>query len=813
MPVEDLQARLAAALSGGGGGNRYKIEREIGRGGMSIVFLASDTTLGRQVALKVLRPELAASLGPDRFLDEIKVAARLNHPYILKLHEAGEARGLLYYSMPFVEGETLRQRLIRQRTLPLAEALRVTQEVAEALDHAHRQNVVHRDIKPENILFEAGHAMVSDFGIAKAISAAGDRRTVPGIVLGTVDYMSPEQEQGIEELDGRTDIYSLGLVLYEMLVGHTPGPDSGVDSLTGQRADVPVSVVRLLRTALARDRANRFGSASELVGTLRVMTQGRPIDTRRRRWWKIGSAVAGTMAVALLVWAIAKPKAPQPLDPAHIAVLYFDDLSPRGAMAHIANGITYELIGALARVPALRVISPDGVKPFRGHSVPLDSIARALEVGTIVAGSISASADRLRVSFRLVEPTTGALLSTETFERPQGELFALQDTLTAEVAAALRQRLGQEINARASRAATRSEQAWELMQRATAVWEEYRLGQRSGSPAERLLYADSLAGAAEHEDPRWSEPIVLRGWIAFDLASVPWRGSPIRGVAGGVPTEEWLRRARAHADRVLTVQRDDPAALELRGTVLYRTWFVQGRTESPGVSLNDAERDLQAAAQIPSPVQGRAWATLSAALQFQGNTEQALEAARQAYATDAFLANANEIVYRLFYASFQLERYAEAQQWCDTGRRRFATDWLFLHCTLTLLAWNPNARPSVPLAWRVHDDVAGTEPAQTRGWAEPRLRMIVAGVIARAGLADSAERVIQTSRRSAPDDPELLYLEALARVRLGQPDSAVQLLTVLLRASPDYRPYLRRDVQLKALAASASFHRFIDSAR
>src|SRR5262249_29622021 len=192
MPVDDLQARLEAALSG-----RYRVGRETGWGGMSIVFLAFDPTLGRQVAIKVLRPELAASLGPDRFLDEIKVAARLKHPYILKLHEAGEARGLLYYSMPLVEGETLRQRLARQRTLPVPDALRVTQEVAEALDHAHRQNIIHRDIKPENILFEEGHAVVSDFGIAKAISEAGDRRTIPGVVLGTVDYMSPEQEHGV----------------------------------------------------------------------------------------------------------------------------------------------------------------------------------------------------------------------------------------------------------------------------------------------------------------------------------------------------------------------------------------------------------------------------------------------------------------------------------------------------------------------------------------------------------------------------------------------------------------------------------------
>lgn len=808
--MDELQARLAAALSAGGGG-RYTLEREIGRGGMSIVFLASDTTLGRQVAIKVLRPELAASLGPERFLDEIKVAARLNHPYILKLHEAGETRGLLYYSMPFVEGETLRHRLIRQHRLPVAEALRITQEVAEALDHAHRQNIVHRDIKPENILFEEGHAVVSDFGIAKAISAAGDRRTVPGVVLGTVDYMSPEQEQAVEELDGRTDIYSLGLVLYEMLVGQTPGPDSGVDSLTGKRADVPISIVRLLRMMLARDRADRFASAADLVAALQAQTQARPAGDRRRAWW-MAAAAAGVALVALAVWALTRPPQPPAPDPTRIAVLYFDDLSPGAHLGHIASGITYDLIEALARVPTLRVISPDGVKAFRGHAVGLDSIARALNVGTIVSGSVSASQDRLRVAFRLVDPVTGALLASQTFERPQGDLFALQDTLTDEVSAALRQRLGAEIDARTSRAATRSERAWELVQRAGGLLDDAQNGIGTGSAADQLLQADTLALQAEREDPRWSEPIVVRGWLAYELAGVPSRGSPTQGVAGGVTTQEWLRRALAHANRALALQPDDPAALELRGTVLYRTWFMQGHADSAGVSLSDAERDLRAAAKVPSRAQAKAWGTLSAALQLQGDMEDALEAAQQAYAADAFLLSAHEIVYRLFYESFQLEHNADAVKWCDTGRRRFPHDWLFLHCELTLLAWSPEVRPSVPAAWRLVADTGLIEPQPVRGWAGPRLRMLVGTVVARAGLSDSAAHVIRAARAAAPDDPEVLYLEAVARVRLSQPDSAVRLLATILQTSPDYRPYLRRDIQLRALRALPAFQRLTGAA-
>jgi len=370
--VDVLQSRLAAALAG-----RYTVEREIGRGGMSNVFLAFDPTLGRQVAIKVLRPELAASIGPDRFLDEIKVAARLKHPYILKLHEGGEAHGLLYYSMPYVEGENLRQRLARERRLALGDALHIAQEVAEALDHAHRQNVIHRDIKPENILFEEGHALVSDFGISKAISEAGDRRTVPGIVLGTVDYMSPEQEHGIEELDGRTDIYSLGLVLYEMLVGHTPGPDSAVDSLTGHRPDVPTEVVRILRSALARNRENRFATAAELVAALQSLTQARPVASRRRLW-RFAAAIAAVAGVAAIGWAVSRPTPPPPLDPTHIAVLYFDDLSPDSSLRAVAAGLSEDLMDRLVQIGALHVTSPYGVRPFRGSVAHLFSHNRTI---------------------------------------------------------------------------------------------------------------------------------------------------------------------------------------------------------------------------------------------------------------------------------------------------------------------------------------------------------------------------------------------------------------------------------------------------
>ena len=233
----DQLARLQAALGG-----RYTIAQELGRGGMAAVYLAQDLKHGRSIALKVLRPELATALGPERFVREIEIAARLTHPNILPLHDSGEAGGLLYYVMPYVEGESLRSRLAREGPLPLDQALEIAREVADALGYAHAHGVVHRDIKPENILLQSGHAVVADFGIARAIwEVAGDRLTETGIAVGSPAYMSPEQAGAEAHIDGRSDIYALGCVLYEMLAGEPPftGPTPRAVAAKHMRQSVP----------------------------------------------------------------------------------------------------------------------------------------------------------------------------------------------------------------------------------------------------------------------------------------------------------------------------------------------------------------------------------------------------------------------------------------------------------------------------------------------------------------------------------------------------------------------------------------------
>src|SRR5437899_5866810 len=238
--VANTFAQLQAALA-----DRYTFERELGRGGMATVYLAQDLKHHRKVAIKVLEPEIAAALGPERFLREIEIAAGLNHPHILPLYDSGEAATSLYYVMPYVEGETLRDRLKREGQLPLEDAVRITREVADALSYAHRHDVVHRDSKPENILFEAGHAVVTDFGIARAITAAGgEKLTGTGIAVGTPGYMIPEQGAASARVDERSDIYSLACVLYEMLVGEPPYTGPSAQVVIAKRFTDPVPSVR-----------------------------------------------------------------------------------------------------------------------------------------------------------------------------------------------------------------------------------------------------------------------------------------------------------------------------------------------------------------------------------------------------------------------------------------------------------------------------------------------------------------------------------------------------------------------------------------
>jgi len=355
VPSADLLERLRAAL-----GDRYDFDREIGAGGMGQVFLAQDRKHGRQVAFKVFRPELAHGVGTERFLREIKLGARLQHPNIVPVLDSGEADGLLYYVMPYVSGESLRQRLKRELQLPVEDALAIAREVASAIDYANAEGVVHRDIKPENILLTGGHAVVADFGIARAISASGaDRLTESGVAIGTPAYMSPEQAGGGSTLDGRSDVYSLACVVHEMLAGEPPftGPTPQA-VIARQMHERPPSVAIIrpglapqlegaVTRALAKVPADRYPTATRFVEAL---SSPEPPVSRAR---VIGAGVLGVVALALVAWLLLRPPA-SPLDPHRVIVFPLVDHSQQRLAAGTGDEVAIMIGRALEHTEPLR---------------------------------------------------------------------------------------------------------------------------------------------------------------------------------------------------------------------------------------------------------------------------------------------------------------------------------------------------------------------------------------------------------------------------------------------------------------------------
>jgi serine/threonine protein kinase/Tfp pilus assembly protein PilF len=413
--------RLRTALNG-----LYSVDRELGRGGMATVYLAQDSKHDRTVALKVLHPELASSLGPDRFLREIKLAARLNHPHILPLFDSGEKDGFLYYVMPYVEGESLRERLDRQKQLPVEEAVHHTSAIASALDYAHRQGIIHRDIKPENVMLYEGEAMVMDFGIAKALSAAGSETlTQTGVMIGTPAYVSPEQAAGAADLDARTDEYSLACVLYEMLTGERPftGPTpqavmskrftETAKPVRAIRPNIPDHVERALTKAMAVDSSARYRTVAMFGQALASGAVSTPTDT----------ATVPQQAVSA-----AKS----------VAVLPFVNMSNDPDNEYFADGMAEEIINALSKIQSLRVASRMQSFPLKGKNEDVAEVGRKLHVSTVLDGSVRRIGNRLRITAQLVNVADGYQLWTERYDREMEDVFAIQDDIAQAIVKALR---------------------------------------------------------------------------------------------------------------------------------------------------------------------------------------------------------------------------------------------------------------------------------------------------------------------------------------------------------------------------------------
>jgi serine/threonine-protein kinase len=510
VPLDQL-ARLGTALAG-----RYSLERELGRGGMATVYLADDLKHPRKVAIKVLRPELGSLLGPERFTREIRIAAQLQHPHILTLIDSGELTTqdsppttLLYYVMPYVRGESLRQRLSRETQLPVDEAITIVRQVASALDHAHGHGLIHRDIKPENILLHEGAAMVTDFGIALAAGAPGERLTETGLMVGTPEYMSPEQAAGERALDPRSDIYSLGCVLYEMLAGEPPytGPTAQaviakrftdpVPAIRRLRPTVPSAVEQALMKALARVPADRFPSA------------------------------------ALLADALTRPGDPQPRSPS-VAVLPFLNLSADPENEFFADGITEDVIAQLSKIRALKVISRTSVIPFKKRDQSLREIGAKLDVATLLEGSVRRAGSRVRIVAQLIDAETDRHLWAETYDRDLTDIFAIQTDVALQIAAALEAELSPEERRRIRKEPTGDVEAYQL----------YLLGRHCllRWTEEGIDQALKHLEQAVARDPNYA--------LAHATIAYAYTETGI-GVAGTLPPDEAFRRAKAAVARAL----------------------------------------------------------------------------------------------------------------------------------------------------------------------------------------------------------------------------------------------------------------------
>ena len=799
--MDDLQSRLAAALAG-----RYTIEGEIGRGGMSIVCQARDLRNDRWVALKVLRPELAGALGPERFLREIKVAAGLAHPHILPLFESDVADGLLFYTMPYVEGESLRQRLQREGRLPIVDAVAIACDVAEALSYAHAHNIVHRDIKPENILIEAGHPVVSDFGIARAISEADESRmTGVGIVVGTVDYMSPEQAAG-EEIDGRTDVYSLGRVLYEMLVGSVP---SGARTSIGtERHEIPIEIDLAIQTALAAVPNERFATASEFAAMLRQSGAVSPSGwrlRRTRRRQRVGAAVIGAAAIALFIWRpwSTKGTGAANLDPAHIAVLPFEDRSANGELHQVAEGMTDELVQELVQVEALHVPSLRQIKALQAKGASMDSVLRDLAVGTYVEGTVSGTSTRPRLDARLVNASSGEILASFQFDRPRGDLLHVRDELITDLARELRERLGQQVSLQTSRAEATNVEAWMLQQRSQELSEYARqIGMRGDGPSSRRAFdqADSLATRAAELDTKWTEPVLRRGWIAWARAVVA--ASAESGTESGRKLQiARIRDGLRFAEDALQRKPRDPRALELRGFLRFRLWERVPAQEGGDSLLAAAEQDLRSAVR-DNPGSARAWWTLSQLLSAaRGEHLEAEVAARKALEKDAYLADAEQIHVQLYASTLARGAFDDADHWCREGQSRFPDDPNFLECRITVLGWTGHTRADLVAA---EGELQRLDTIAMLDAGRSYRQMQVVAILARAGLTDSARTWMHAIERRYPDEGLGLPV-ASVYLLLGEPDSALTTLTRLLRVNPNWREYVGNHYWFRALQRDPRF--------
>ena len=580
LPIKRIKELLAPT---------YTVDRELGRGGMATVCLAQDTKHERVVAVKVLHPGLAESLGPERFLREIKVVARLNHPHILPLFDSGEVEGFLYYVMPYIEGESLRERLERESQLPVEEAVRHTFSIASALDYAHRQNVIHRDVKPENVMLFEGEAMVMDFGIAKSVIESGERSiTQSGALFGTPAYVSPEQAAGAGHVDGRADQYSLAVVLYEMLAGERPF--SGIPEVEAfskrfnetpkpirqVREGVPETLETALTKAMAPDPDGRFATISEFARAVGAGTVVSPVVIHTSPRLSVSAAKS-------------------------VAVLPFTNMSAEADNEYFADGIAEEIINALTKVQSLRVASRTSSFAFKGKNEVIGEIGRKLKVSTVLEGSVRKVGTKLRITAQLINVADGYHLWAEQYDREMQDIFAIQEDISQAIVKSLRVILSEGEKLAMGRVRTVDVNAYDFYLRGRTFFHQHR--------RKSLEYAVQMFEKAIEIDPDYA--LAYAGIAAASsLLYTYFDRRPVNAIQADVASQKALELApdlaEAHLARAIALRQGehaDDADAEFEAAIrldpkLFDAFYFFGRVRKYQKRYAEAVKLLERASQL-----------------------------------------------------------------------------------------------------------------------------------------------------------------------------------------------------------------------
>ena len=723
---------LAKALS-----DRYVVERELGTGGMATVYLARDLKHERSVAIKLLHPDLAESLGSERFLREIRLAAALTHPHILPLFDSGEAGGRMFYVMPNADGQSLRDRLDVVKQLPVDEAVRIASEVADALDYAHRRGVVHRDIKPENIMLHDGHALVADFGVGKAVLAAAEEAratlTQVGVTVGTPAYMSPEQAAG-DTIDGRSDLFALGCMLYEMLTGEQPfvGPTLQATiakrfhhvppEVRSLRSGIPAALSETVDRLLEKDPDARTATGAMVVSALRAATSGA---------YATAPSLAAQPRVATGPAAAAKPSAPAQQS---VAVLPFANLSAATDDEYFADGITEEIISVLARVPGLHVAPRTSSFALKGKGEDLRVIGERLGVRHVLEGSVRKSGPRLRITARLTGAREGYTLWSERYDRELVDVFALQDELAEAIAGKLQLTLfDSRASVEQSRGALRNVEGYEALLKGRVL-----LGQRGRAIVDAIPCLERAVAL---------DPELVEGWALLgDAYRLVW-------IYGMAPASVTIPLARSALDRALALEPDHVQALSTLANIA----SSYDLDIEAAVALSD-----RVLARDPSHVQAMVERSFVLALRASTSEQRVaellkhLEHARRIDPLNAWAAALQSL--SLAALGRPEEALQIAREAVELDHNAFTGRWSVVW-TLAMLGRDDEA-------------LAAAEETLPMSGRSPRVLAEVAAIHARRGEREPAKRILaELQQRATTGFVELSMLGAV-HAALGEMDEA-----------------------------------------